>query len=33
VHEIGDDYVLGHMSDGRGGEAVYIYRLEKPAAQ
>ncbi len=30
VHEIGDDYVLGHMSDGRGGEAVYIYRLEKP---
>jgi len=32
VHEIGDDYVLGHMSDGRGGEAVYIYRLEKPAA-
>jgi hypothetical protein len=31
VHEIGDDYVLGHMADGRGGEAVYIYRLEKPA--
>jgi hypothetical protein len=30
VHEIGEDYVLGHMSDGRGGEAVYIYRLEKP---
>ncbi|MGE0158929.1 MAG: hypothetical protein AB7T31_05910 [Gemmatimonadales bacterium] len=32
VHEIGDDYVLGHMADGRGGEAVYIYRLEKPVA-
>jgi hypothetical protein len=30
VFEIGDDYVLGHMSDGRGGEAVYIYDLEKP---
>ncbi len=32
VHEIGADYVLGHMSDGRGGEAVYIYTLEKPGA-
>jgi hypothetical protein len=30
VHQIGADYVLGHMSDGRGGEAVYIYTLEKP---
>jgi hypothetical protein len=30
VHEIGSDYVLGHMSDGRGEEAVYIYGLEKP---
>jgi hypothetical protein len=33
VHEIGEDYVLGHMSDGRGGEAVYIYQLEKPAPE
>jgi hypothetical protein len=33
VHQIGDDYVLGHMSDGRGGEAVYIYQLEKPAPE
>ena len=32
VHQIGADYVLGHMSNGRGGEAVYIYRLEKPGA-
>jgi hypothetical protein len=30
VHEIGADYLLGHMSDGRGAEAVYIYGLEKP---
>jgi hypothetical protein len=33
IFEIGEDYVLGHMSDGRGGEAVYIYRLEKPTAE
>ncbi len=33
VFEIGDDYVLGHMSDGRGGEAVYIYDLEKPVPE
>ena len=32
IHEIGEDYVLGHMSDGRGGEAVYIYELVKPMA-
>jgi len=32
VFEIGADYVLGHMSDGRGAEAVYIYGLEKPEA-
>jgi hypothetical protein len=32
VHEIGADYLLGHMSDGRGGEAVYIYGLLKPEA-
>jgi hypothetical protein len=32
VHQIGADYVLGHMSNGRGGEAVYIYGLEKPEA-
>jgi hypothetical protein len=32
VHEIGADYLLGHMSDGRGAEAVYIYGLEKPEA-
>jgi hypothetical protein len=31
VYEIGADYVLGHMSDGRGAEAVYVYGLEKPA--
>lgn len=30
VFEIGADYLLGHMSDGRGAEAVYIYGLEKP---
>ena len=33
VHEIGDDYVLGHMADGRGNEAVYIYDREKPSAE
>ncbi|MSR21042.1 MAG: hypothetical protein EXR91_08690 [Gemmatimonadetes bacterium] len=32
VHQIGADYVLGHMSNGRGGEAVYIYGLNKPEA-
>lgn len=33
VHEIGADYVLSHMSDGRGGEAVYIYGLQKPVPE
>ncbi len=31
IHQIGDDFVLGRMSDRRGAEAVYIYRLDKPA--
>jgi hypothetical protein len=30
LHEIGADYLLGHMADGRGNEAVYIYGLAKP---
>jgi hypothetical protein len=33
LHEIGADYVLGHMSDGRGGEAVYLYGLHKPETE
>ena len=33
IYEVGSDYVLAHMSDGRGGEAVYIYGLEKPAPE
>jgi hypothetical protein len=30
LHDIGDDYVLGRMSDGRGAEAAYLYSLIKP---
>ena len=32
IHQIGPDFVLGRMSDGRGHEAVYIYDLLKPGA-
>ena len=32
IHQIGADYVLGRMSDGRGREAVYIFVLEKPGS-
>ena len=30
IHQIGADFVLGRMADGRGHEAVYIFPLEKP---
>ena len=33
IHDIGDDFVLGRMATGRGSEAVYIFRLEKPGAE
>ena len=32
IHQIGADFVLGRMADGRGREAVYIFVLEKPGA-
>ena len=32
IHQIGADFVLGRMADGRGREAVYIFALEKPAS-
>ena len=32
IHQIGNDFVLGRMSDGRGHEAVYIFPLEKPGS-
>ncbi len=32
IHQIGADFVLGRMSDGRGHEAVYIFDLIKPGA-
>ncbi len=30
IHQIGDDFVLGRMSDRAGREAVYLFRLQKP---
>lgn len=30
VHQIGEDFVLGRMADGRGREALYFYPLLKP---
>ena len=32
IHQIGADFVLGRMADGRGREAVYIFTLEKPGS-
>ena len=30
IHQIGANFVLGRMADGRGHEAVYIFTLDKP---
>jgi hypothetical protein len=32
IFQIGSDFVLGHMADNRGREAVYVYALDKPSA-